>query len=145
MPRTSSTTSNRLQLYVSGPYHLENFPTGYSIEFPAESKNPGTLAVGTANWSTPGTIQSYSSRGPTTDGRKKPEIVGADCGQAKPTASYPNGLCGTSQAAPHVSGMAALVKDRFPDYSPEQTASYLKENAEQRVPLAPDNTDPNNI
>ena len=41
--------------------------------------------------------------------------------------------------------MAALVKDRFPDYSPEQIAIYLKENAEQRVPLAPDNTDHNNI
>ncbi len=134
-----------LQLYVSGPYHLENFSTGYSIEFPAESKNPGTLAVGAAKWSTPGSIQSYSSRGPTTDGRKKPEIVGADCGQAKPTASYPNGFCGASQAASHVSGMAALVKDRFPDYSPEQIAIYLKENAEQRIPPAPDNTDPNNI
>ena len=27
-----------LQLYVSGPYHLEHFSTRYSIEFPAESK-----------------------------------------------------------------------------------------------------------
>ena len=136
-----------LQLYVSGPYHLEHFSTGYSIEFPAESKNPGTLAVGAAKWSTPSAIQSYSSRGPTTDGRKKPEIVGADCGQANFYSEGPPGCWfpGTSQAAPHVAGMAALVKDRFPDYSPEQTAIYLKENAEQRVPPAPDNTDPNNI
>ena len=126
-----------LQLYVSGPYHLEHFSTGYSIEFPAESKNPGTLAVGAAKWSTPSAIQSYSSRGPTTDGRKKPEIVGADCGQANFYSEGPPGCWfpGTSQAAPHVAGMAALVKDRFPDYSPEQTAIYLKENAEQRVPL----------
>ena len=44
---------------------------------------------------------------------------------------------GTSSAAPHVAGLAALVKQRFPDYTPEQIASYLKRNAEQREETGP--------
>ncbi len=145
-----------VQLYVWTPHTLEHSETGYSIGFPGESKNNSMLAVGAAKHSTTNTIQPYSSRGPTNDGRKKPEIVGADCGQAKyysevdPGANTANSnsdcwFWGTSQAAPHVAGLAALVKDRSPDYSPEQIAIYLKENAEQRLPPAPDNTHPNNI
>ena len=68
------------------------------------------------------------------DGRVKPDIVGADCGATalSPLNEYNSGFCGTSQAAPHVAGMAALVRQRFPDYTPAQVASYLKDNAEQR-------------
>ena len=100
-----------------------------SIINPAESANPGMLAVGAAHWSDVNSIESYSSRGPTPDGRVKPDIVGAACGETATSSSF----CGTSQAAPHVAGMAALVRQRFPGYSPEQVVVYLKENAEQRV------------
>ena len=100
-----------------------------SIINPAESANPGMLAVGAAHWSDVNSIESYSSRGPTPDGRVKPDIVGAACGETATSSSF----CGTSQAAPHVAGMAALVRQRFPGYSPEQVVAYLKENAEQRV------------
>ena len=52
----------------------------------------------------------------------------------------PNGyFCGTSQAAPHVTGLAALVKQRFPSYSPSQVANYLKTGAEARGAV-PNNT-----
>ena len=47
---------------------------------------------------------------------------------------------GTSQAAPHVAGLAALVRQRFPDYTPAQVADYLKDNAEQRESPHPNNT-----
>ena len=105
-----------------------------SITNPAESANPGMLAVGAAPWYDVRSIEPYSSRGPTPDGRAKPEIVGADCGE---TALVPlrvgnRGFCGTSQAAAHVAGMAALVQQRFPDYTPQQVATYLKHRAEQR-------------
>ena len=105
-----------------------------SITNPSESANPGMLAVGAAHWNDVHTIEPYSSRGPTPDGRVKPDLVGVDCGATAlvPLNEYNNGFCGTSQAASHVAGLAALVRQRFPGYTPAQVASYLKDNAEQR-------------
>ena len=112
---------------------------------PAESANPGMLAVGAAHyWETDTAVTFYSNRGPTPDGRIKPDIVGTDCAAS---ASYEvfnsprlGGIdCwfpGTSQASPHVAGLAALVRQKFPDYSPDQVADYLKHFAEPRE--APD-------
>ena len=119
-------------------YHTKNG----SITNPSESANPGMLAVGAAHWNDVRAIEPYSSRGPTPDGRVKPDIVGADCGATalSPLNEYNSGFCGTSQAAPHVAGMAALVRQRFPDYTPAQVASYLKDNAEQRQSPDPNST-----
>ena len=64
-------------------------------------------------------------------------MVAANCGE---TATGGEGFCGTSQASPHVAGMAALVRQRFPSYSPAQVVSYLKDHAEQRI----SSPDPNN-
>ena len=132
-----------IQLIVGGDVGSIEYYTGNgSIPNPAESANPGMLAVGAAPWYDVNTIEYYSSRGPTPDGRVKPDIVGADCGATalRPLNEYGNGFCGTSQAAPHVAGMAALVRQRFPDYTPAQVAAYLKAHAEQRVTPDPNNT-----
>ena len=100
-----------------------------------ESTNPGMIAVGAAPWNDTFSIESFSSQGPTMGGGIKPDIVGADGGQS---ATYGH-WGGTSQASPHVAGLAALVKQRFPHYSPTQIASYLKNHAERRGAV------PNNI
>ena len=123
-----------VQLVSWEPSGLGGLPTDISssgsITNPAESANPGMLTVGAAPWDDVDSIEDFSSRGPTPDGRIKPDLVGADCGE---TASGDGPFCGTSQASPHVAGMAALVRQRFPDYSPEQVVSYLKDNAQQRI------------
>ena len=119
-------------------------PETGSITSPGESANPGMLTVGAAAWGHVSSIEYFSSRGPTPDGRTKPDIVAADCGESVtyPELSSRSGCWfrGTSQAAPHVAGLAALVRQRFPDFSPAQVVSYLKKNAEQRI----NSPDPNN-
>ena len=114
---------------------LQDHVTARSIGNPAESRNSGMLAAGAARISSTNTIESFSSRGPTTDNRAKPDIVGADGG----TSSTYGTWYGTSQASPHVAGLAALVKQRFPTKSPSGIASYLKTNALARGTV-PDNT-----
>ena len=121
-----------------GPTRLTLNSSGAgSIINPAESANPGMLAVGAAPWSNTNAISSFSSRGPTPDERIKPDVVAANCGE---TATRNIPFCGTSQASPHVAGMAALVRQRFPNYTPAQVVSYIKNNAEQRI----SSPDPNN-
>ena len=138
-----------IQLVVSGDSDsIEYYTENGSIRNPAESAKAGLLAVGAAHYWDTHTIADYSSRGPTPDGRVKPDIVGTACGE---TASYelidPRAFdghdCwfpGTSQASPHVAGMAALVRQKFPNYTPQQVAQYLKDNAAGRGATGPDYT-----
>ena len=125
-----------LQLNTFGGPSLDIAASTSSVANPAESANPGMLAVGAANWSTPNTIESFSSRGPTTDGRIKPDIVGADAGDS---VSYSGAFFGTSQASLHVAGLAALVLQQFPGFTPTQVADYLKVAASPRGAV-PNNT-----
>ena len=120
----------QLELW-SGPGGLGYYTGAGSIGNPAESANTGLLAVGAAPFYDTDTIEFYSSRGPTPDGRTKPDIVGVDCGASVSyevrRRSWDNDqqcwFSGTSQASPHVAGMATLVKQQNPGFTPQQVAS----------------------
>ncbi len=123
--------------YHSASHHMGN---------PEESRSPGMLAVGATHWWDTQTIAPYSSRGPTLDDRTKPDITGVTCNETatSPPAPQSNGTivystCGTSHSAPHISGLAALVQQRFPGYTPTQLTSYLRRNAAERGAAGADN------
>ena len=107
---------------TSYPASLEATGSG-SIGNPAESANPGMLAVGGADESDSSMIKKYSSRGPTPDGRTKPDLVGV----------IPARRSGTSFSSPRVAGLAALVIQELGDIytTPAQVAQYLRDSAEQ--------------
>ena len=128
------------QLLVNGgtvrDLRLEHQSDGYSITSPAELIAPGLLAVGAARHDSTGDIESYSSRGPLPSGAIKPDIVGA---ANVYSVTGGGNLIGTSIAAPHVGGLAALVKERFPWYTPAEIATFLKNGAARRGDPIPNN------
>ena len=87
------------------------------------------LAVGAVeygNW-TSGPIAPYSSQGPTSDGRIKPDLVGP--AGVRVTTSQWNPFEGTSAAAPHVAGAAALLKSDNANYGAGDLERELKSQA----------------
>ena len=125
-----------IQMQAFTGQELEHRTARGSIRSPAESSNPGLLAVGAAPWNNPSLIEEFSGQGPTPDGRIKPDLVGGDGAYSN---TYNGSWFGTSQASPHVAGLVALVRQRFPAYSPQRAATYLKSNAAARG-VAPNNT-----
>ena len=105
-------------------------PAG-SIGTPAESSNPGLLAVGAAPFYDTFTIEDFSSQGPVTPDVEtiKPDVVGANYAYSVTAGRR---VLGTSQAAPHIAGMAALVKQLYANANAVQVANYIRGNALER-------------
>ena len=112
-----------VQLQSFSGESLERTTKSHALGNPAETKSSGALAVGASPWFNTNAYFVSSSRGPLPDGTIKPDIMGVS-GIA--TASYGATVYGTSFAAPHIAGLAALVKQRYPSRSPSSIASYLK-------------------
>jgi hypothetical protein len=75
-------------------------------------------------------VESFSSEGPTLDGRKKPDLAGPDHTMSFAYASVgEKNFSGTSAAAPHVGAAAALYRQAFPDATPDAIVRFFAERA----------------
>lgn len=125
---TGPAPAQRFDLFVTRGI-LEHQVAAGSVVEPATS--PAALAVGAACWQT-GQLEPYSSRGPTIDGRVKPDLVAPDSVSVSPpqygafSACGTTGFRGTSASAPHVAGAAALVLQRNLGFTVDQLQSFLE-------------------
>jgi subtilisin family serine protease len=97
----------------------------------------GVVSVGAFDWLLPDLIEPFSSRGPTRDGRLKPEIIAPDGVSTGVPGFAP--FFGTSAAAPHAAGAAALLLGQNPSMTPAQIAGTLQNTAVDLGPLGADN------
>ncbi len=94
---------------------------GGSIPVPADSL--GSLSVGAYDRAND-VPHSYSSQGPTTDGRIKPDIMGPT--DVSTTSYNPEPFKYTAASAPHVSGAAALLLEKYPEATVDQIRGLLE-------------------
>lgn len=127
---------------------------GVTLVVAAGNSGPGPLTVGSpgcarraitigASVSDPATeadsVADFSSRGPTGDGRRKPDLVlpgvgiiaaradGTSLGQV--VNDYYTSLRGTSMATPHAAGIVALLLAANPDLEPDEIKRRLMAGA----------------
>jgi serine protease AprX len=91
--------------------------------------------VGAANHSDGVYLAPFSSRGPTLDGRTKPDVaspgVTITSAQAGTTSGYVT-FSGTSMATPFVSGTVALALQASPAWGPTEVRAALEGTADDR-------------
>jgi len=107
-------------LYATHSITFEQHTPGHSLLCPAPRKE--VAAVGATYYATD-EIESFSSRGPTDDGLKKPEVLGPD---GVFMTSYGESKYGTSFSAPHVAGTAALMLQANNTLTPDQIVGVLQ-------------------
>ena len=119
-----TTSSHRFSIF-NFYQDLNPYVASSSLVSPADAA--GVMAVAAIDWFNwlNGPQEDFSSQGPTTDGRMKPEISGPDGVSSFITGSF----FGTSSSSPHVAGAAALILSNSPDFTVSELWNVLVSSA----------------
>jgi len=112
-------------------------PAVGSLQAPADADS--ILSVGAVDATD--IIASFSSRGPTSDGRGKPEVVAQGVNTTWATAANNSGygmVSGTSLATPLIGGASAQIREAHPEWTVQQIRYALKVSADKAA--TPDST-----
>ena len=127
--KASADEPRKLDLMVVGSpgrgESLSLFVEEGSLSEPAD--HASVVTVGAVSGVEPLAVEPFSSRGPTVDGRAKPEVV-SPTGIAGALAGG-EAFAGTSAAAPHVAGVAALLREALPNADAAVIRAQLVERA----------------
>jgi len=135
----NATRNCKMELFTYGNSSAceYNVPEG-SLTIPADSTD--CLTVGAID-AVADTYHSYSSQGPTHDGRIKPDFC-APSGVSVSSSTYgaraTRGFYGTSAATPHMAGGIVLIKGTTP-YSLSQVRTILEKRAIDMGAIGKDN------
>jgi serine protease AprX len=110
-------------------------PSSKTVGCPADT--PAVITVGATDKTD--NMASFSSRGPTKDGRTKPDICApgkdiiscraAGIGEKKAIGKYYISMSGTSMACPMVAGSIALMVQKDPSLTPQKAKELLENTA----------------
>jgi subtilisin family serine protease len=155
---TNTTASPVIVFIAVSEFHLVSPPASLILDYFTLldcSSNPGlqyvtpsdslsgnhalveALPIAAVNAATPTLAEAYSSQGPGTisfpfpEARAVPVLTSVDCvpTQTGVLGFFALPFCGTSAAAPHVAGLAALLIERAPTLSTEQLRGVLTATA----------------
>lgn len=113
----------------------DGFTTGTMVA-PADADS--IISAGAVNYS--GVLASFSSVGPTNDGRVKPDVVAPGVSiyyASTPGPDTYGNLNGTSFSCPLTAGTAALVLSAHPEFTPIQVRDAIRNTASRAA--RPDN------
>ncbi len=109
-----------------------------SVNYPGDSER--AITVGAVN--DDHNREFYSSRGPTGDGRLKPDVMAPGGGVMSAQKGSGDGYVsnsGTSMSTPHVAGLAALMVQANPQMRPDAVSSpykqIMRETSDHQVPF----------
>jgi len=130
----SASSSVRFQLFSYSRDFKDNVHPETSITCPSDAS--GAMTTGATHWQSDN-LESFSSRGPTNDGRIKPDITAPD---GVSTYTYgTEGFYGTSASSPHLAGSAALIKSVDYTLTADQLQTVLETTAVDKGESGKDN------